>query len=329
VKVCVFGAGAIGGHVAGRLAKGGADVSLVARGAHLAAIQEEGLEIRNPDGGFVTHPRGSADPAVLGVQDAVIVTVKAPALPSVAASIAPLLGPDTAVAFVMNGIPWWYFDKHGGPLDGRRLPQVDPGDALRHAVGIERTIGGVVYSACTVVAPGVVNVASATNRVIIGEIDGSTSPRLTALRQALIAGGMDSPDTDDIRAEVWGKLMGNLGNGPLCLLTRRTVADSFTDPVVKAAAIRMTDEAAAIAAALGRPQKLDGRQRIERSGGMQHKPSILQDLELGRPMEVEALFRLPLELARMTGVATPTLDLAVALATQAARAAGLYAPPAD
>lgn len=329
MKVCVFGAGAIGGHVAGRLAKGGADVSLIARGAHLAAIQEEGLEIRNPDGGFVTHPRGSADPAVLGVQDAVIVTVKAPALPSVAASIAPLLGPDTAVAFVMNGIPWWYFDKHGGPLDGRRLPQVDPGDALRHAVGIERTIGGVVYSACTVVAPGVVNVASATNRVIIGEIDGSTSPRLTALRQALIAGGMDSPDTDDIRAEVWGKLMGNLGNGPLCLLTRCTVADSFTDPVVKAAAIRMTDEAAAIAAALGRPQKLDGRQRIERSGGMQHKPSILQDLELGRPMEVEALFRLPLELARMTGVATPTLDLAVALATQAARAAGLYAPPAD
>ncbi|WP_431280839.1 ketopantoate reductase family protein [Humitalea sp. 24SJ18S-53] len=327
MKICVFGAGAIGGHVAGRLAKGGADVSLVARGAHLAAIQGKGLEVRAPDGTFVTHPRASADPAALGVQDAVIVTVKAPSLPSVAAGIAPLLGPDTAVAFVMNGIPWWYFDKHGGPLDGRRLPQVDPGGALRDAVGIERTIGGVVYSACTVVEPGVVNVASTTNRVLIGEIDGSTSPRLSALRQALDAGGMASPDIDDIRTEVWAKLMGNLGGGPLCLLTRRTIADSYRDPVVREAAILMTDEAAAIATAFGRPQKLSGRQRIERSLTTQHKPSILQDLELGRPMEVEALFRLPLELARMAGVATPTLDLTVALATQAALAAGLYAPP--
>ncbi len=329
MKICVFGAGAIGGHIAGRLGRGGADVSLVARGANLAAIQERGLGVRTADGSFVTHPRGAEQASALGVQDAVIVTVKAPALPSVAAAIAPLLGPDTIVAFVMNGIPWWYFDKHGGALDGRRLTRIDPGNVLRDAVGIERTIGGVVYSACTVIAPGVVNVASPSNRVLLGEIDDAATPRLQALRQALIAGGMDSPDVTDIRAEVWGKLMGNLGNSPLCILSRRSVADSFQDPLIREAAIRMTDEAAAIATALGRPQPLDGRNRVERSLGMQHKPSILQDLELGRPMEVEALFRLPLDLARMAGVATPTLDLTVALATQAAQAAGLYTPPAD
>ncbi|PZW48443.1 2-dehydropantoate 2-reductase [Humitalea rosea] len=326
MKICVFGAGAIGGHVAGRLAKGGADVSLVLRGANLAAIRERGLEVRAGDGVHHSRPKASADPAELGVQDAVIVTVKAPALPSVAASIAPLIGPNTAVAFVMNGIPWWYFDKHGGPMDGKRLPQVDPGNALRDAVGVERTIGGVVYSACTVIEPGIVNVASPTNRVILGELDGSISPRAQAIAALLEAGGMGCPVSDDIRKEVWGKLMGNLSGGPLCLLSRRTIAETLSDPVVLAAAIRMTDEGGAIAAALGRDVGMGGADRVGRSLKTFHKPSILQDLELGRPMEVEALFRLPLELGRMAGVPTPTLDLAIALATHAAIAAGLYTP---
>jgi len=327
MKICVFGAGAIGGHVAGRLAKGGADVSLVLRGANLAAVHEKGLEVRAADGVHHSHPRASADPAELGVQDAVIVTVKAPALPSVAASIAPLLGPETAVAFVMNGIPWWYFDKHGGPMDGKRLPEVDPGDALRSAIGIERTIGGVVYSACTVIEPGVVNVASPTNRVILGEIDGRLSPRAERIAAVLEAGGMGCPVSTDIRKEVWAKLMGNLSGGPLCLLSRRNLAETLSDPVVLEAAIRMNDEGAAIAAALGREVGLSGADRIARSMGTRHKPSILQDLELGRPMEVASLFRLPLELARLVGVATPTLDLTIALATHAAIAAGLYARP--
>lgn len=324
MRICVFGAGAIGGHIAARLALGGAEVSLVARGAHLAAIQQRGLIVRAPDGEHTCRPKASADPRELGPQDAVIVTVKAPALPSVAAAIGPLLGPETSVAFVMNGLPWWYFDHHGGPLDGRRLPLLDPGDAIRRAVGVDRTIGGVVYSACTVVEPGVVVAEHNRNRVILGEPDGRISPRAEAIAALLAAGGMASPVVPDIRTEVWGKLMGNISNGPLCILSRLGVRDTYADPAVRAAAIRMMEEGQAIAAALGRPLSGSPADRVAITAGLAHKPSILQDLELGRPMEIDALFTVPLELARLVGVETPTLDVMIALATQAARAAGLY-----
>lgn len=323
MRLCIYGAGAIGGHLAGRFARGGAEVSLVARGAHLKAIQERGLTVEARDGTHHARPRASDRPADLGPQDAVIVTVKTPALPSVAAGIAPLLGPDTAVVFVMNGIPWWYFDHHGGPLDGTRLAEADPGDALRRAVGLDRTIGGVVYSATEVTAPGVIHVEHANIRLVLGEPDGRVSDRAKAIAALLEKGGMPAPVSPDIRTEVWAKLLGNLASGPLCLLARRGVRDTYAEPAIRAAARRSAEEGRAIAAALGRtlPDAL-----IERVANldMVHKPSILQDLERGRPMEIATLFDLPLRLARLAGVATPQLDLLVALVRHAARAAGLY-----
>ncbi|HEV7265118.1 MAG TPA: 2-dehydropantoate 2-reductase [Falsiroseomonas sp.] len=322
-KICVFGAGAIGGHIAARLARGGAEVSLVARGAHLAAIQANGLTVHAHDGTHHSRPHASDNPGKLGPQDAVIVTVKSPALPSVAAGIAPLLGADTPVAFVMNGIPWWYFDQHGGPHDGMRLPEADPGDALRDAVGIGRTIGGVVYSATEVVAPGVVKSENANIRVILGEIDGRISDRAQAIAAVLAAGGMPCPVSPDIRFEVWSKLLGNLGTGPLCVLSGMGVRDAFADPVIRAAARRCAGEGLAIARALGRELPDTAVDRVA-ANNMQHKPSVLQDLELGRPMEIDSLFALPLKLARLAGVETPQLDLLVALMKQVARGKGLY-----
>ena len=326
MRICVFGAGAIGGHLAARLARGGAEVSVVARGAQLAAIRARGLRVRAPDGELECRPAASDDPAALGPQDAVLVTTKAPALPGVAGAIAPLLGPDTAVAFVMNGIPWWYFDGAQGPLPGRRLPALDPDDAVRRAVGVGRTVGGVVYSACTVLEPGLVRVEHARNRVVLGEPDGRPSPRAEAIAAHLRAGGLDAPVVGDIRREVWAKLMGNLTSGPLAILTRRTMGETFADPAIRAAAERIGAEVVAVAAALGIALGVDPKEPVARSLSSRHKPSILQDLEAGKPMEVAALFDAPLAIARLAGVETPTLDLAVALARQAAEAAGLYAP---
>ena len=178
MKICIYGAGAIGGHLASRLYRAGADVSVIARGAHLAAIQANGLTVHAIDGEHHAPVRASHDPADLGRQDAVFVTVKAPALPAVAASISPLLSTDTSVAFVMNGIPWWYFDHLAGPHEGKSLPRIDPDDALRRALGQGRTIGGVVYSASAVTAPGVVEVEQPKSRIILGEPDGSMSDRV-------------------------------------------------------------------------------------------------------------------------------------------------------
>ncbi|WP_439597160.1 ketopantoate reductase family protein [Falsiroseomonas sp.] len=323
MRICVYGAGAIGGHIAGRLARGGAEVSLVARGAHLAAIQANGLTVQAHDGTHHSRPKASADPRELGPQDAVIVTVKAPALPDVAAGIAPLLGEKTAVAFVMNGIPWWYFLGHEGPHRDMRLPAVDPGGALEKAVGLARTIGGVVYSASEVVSPGVVHSEHGNIRVILGEPDGRISDRAKAISAVLEAGGMPSPVTPEIRMELWAKLLGNLGNGPICVLTRRGVRDSFADPLLRDAARRSAQEGQAIAAALGVTLPDSHVERVA-AANMAHKPSILQDLELGRPMEIESLFATPLHLARLTNTPTPQLDLLVAMVKQAARAAGLY-----
>ncbi|WP_270936034.1 ketopantoate reductase family protein [Falsiroseomonas oryzae] len=325
MRIAVYGAGAIGGHIAARLARGGAEVSLVVRGAHLAAIRANGLTVHAHDGTHHSRPRASDDPAELGPQDAVIVTVKSPALPSVAAGIAPLLRADTPVAFVMNGIPWWYFDRHGGPHDGRRLPEADPGEALRRAIGIDRTIGGVVYSATEVTAPGVVHSEHANNRVILGEPDGRVSDRARAIAAVLEAGGMPSPVSADIRSEIWCKLLGNLANGPLCVLAGMGVRDTLADPLLRDAARRSAEEGRAIALALGRDVSEAVVDRVA-GANMAHKPSMLQDLELRRPMEIDTLFALPLQLARLAGVPTPQLDLLVALVKQAARARGLYPP---
>lgn len=327
MKVCVFGAGAIGGHLAMRLAKGGAEVSVVARGAQLAAIRARGLTVRAYDGEHHARIAAADDPAELGPQDAVVVTTKAPALPQVARAIGPLLGPETAVVFAMNGIPWWYADGAGGVLEGRSMPELDPDGLLRETVGVARTVGGVVYSSCTVVEPGVVSVEGKGSRLILGEPDGRVTPRAEALARLFRAGGLsDVPVTTEIRKEIWAKLMGNISYGPLCILTRRNLRETYADPVVSAAAERMIREAQAIAAGLGITLDEDPVGKLSGVGRSAHKPSILQDLELGRQMEVEAILLAPLRLARMAGVETPTLDLVVALAKSVAEGAGLYAP---
>lgn len=326
MKVCIFGGGAIGGHLAARLHKGGAEVSIVARGPQLAAIQANGLVVHAHDGTHHIPARASADPAELGPQDAVLVTVKAPALPAVAAGIGPLLGPETSVAFVMNGIPWWYFLAGTVPFAGLRLPEVDPDGALERAIGIGRTIGGVVYSATEVIAPGVVKSEHGNIKLVLGEPDGTISPRVQALAKVIADGGMPAPVTGDIRLELWTKLVGNLSSGPLCVLSRHGVRDTYADPVLRSAARAMAVEGQAIAAALGiaLPQSA-----IERVGTntMMHKPSILQDLELGRPMEIDSIFGVPLRLAALTDTPAPLLAVLVALCKQTARASGLYPPP--
>ena len=323
MKVCVFGAGAIGGHLAARLAAGGGQVSVVARGAQLDAIRANGLRVETPTGTLTARVRAESDPAKVGPQDAILVTVKAPALPSVAAAIGPLLGPETSVVFVMNGIPWWYFDGETAGREGRRLPLIDPGDAVRRAVGSERTIGGVVYSACTVIAPGVVQVDTRRDRLIIGAPPGTPSPRAEAVAAVLQAGGLACEVTARIRDAIWTKLTLNIALGPLCVLTRSPPAAVLADPTLTAAVRNLVVEAVAIARGMGCPISVEADAIIEHSRQSQHKPSILQDLELGRPMEIDALYTTPLELAALAEVPAPTLTLLTALMRQAARAAGL------
>lgn len=325
MRICVYGAGAIGGHLAVRLLRGGADVSVLARGPHLAAIQHDGLTLHTREGLLRARLAASDEPNALGPQDAVIVTVKAPALPAVAAGIGPLLKPDTPVVFVMNGIPWFYFHHICGALEGRRLPKIDPHDALWHAVGPERAIAGVVYAASAVIAPGVIELENPNSRVVLGEPDGSETPRVQAIASLINGGGMTAVVSTAIRDEIWNKLIGNLGNGPLAVLTQVSIRALYQEPECVAAARRVMQEAAAVAAALGAHPDPNPEKRIAHGRSLDHKPSILQDLELGRPMEIDGIFDAPLELARMVGVPTPTLDLLVAMVKVRARAAGLYA----
>jgi 2-dehydropantoate 2-reductase len=324
MKICIYGAGAIGGHLAVRLHRAGAAVSVIARGAHLDAIRANGLSVHAIDGEHHASVLASGEPAELDTQDAVFVTVKAPALPTVAASIAPLLGPDTPVAFVMNGIPWWYFNHLRGPHQGKSLPRIDPNDALRRALGPNRAIGGVVYSASAVTAPGVIHVEQPKSRVILGEPDGTLSDRVLTLSKLITKGGISGEATPAIRTEIWNKLISNLAGGTLAVLTGSAPRGIYVEPAAENAALRMMNEATAIAQALGAEPTTNHAQRIGSQRSMDHKPSILQDLELGRPMEIDGMFDAPLALAHLSGVEVPTLELMVALCKLRARSAGLY-----
>jgi 2-dehydropantoate 2-reductase len=324
MKICVFGAGAIGGHLVARLAAGGAEVSVVARGAHLAAMQANGIRVRTPDRTLHHKVAASSDPAALGRQDAVLACVKAPALASVAAGIAPLLGPDTVVAFVLNGIPWWYFQSHGGALDDRRMPRLDPQDALRHAVGPRQVVGGVVYSSCTVIEPGVIEVENARSRLVLGAPDGAVTGGMEAIAAPLRAGGFQVDLTPRIRDAIWSKLLMNLCSGPFSVLGQAAPKDIHADPVLVHAVRAVIAEGQAVASALGCSPALDVERQIAAGRKMTHRPSILQDLDLGRPMEIDGIYDATLELARSSGVATPMLDMLVALMKVRAREAGLY-----
>jgi len=325
MRICIFGAGSVGGYLAGYLSRGGAEVSVVARGAHLAAIRADGLTVETPDDVLTVRIAASDTPADLGPQDIVLVTVKAPALPDVAATIAPLLGPDTAVAFIMNGIPWWYFHAHGGVLDGRQLPSLDPGGALWRAVNPNRAIGAIFWPACSVPSPGVVRLLTgAQEGTVFGEPSNAITPRLQALAAAFRAAGLAVRLSNDIRALIWRKLAFNLSAGPMCVLTETPVMDTHTEPALIDCSRQLLTEAIAIAVAMGITLDLNIPAIAEMNKTLAHRPSILQDQTAGRPMEIEALYGVPLEIARMTGVPTPTLDLLAALIKVKARARGLY-----
>lgn len=323
MKVCVYGAGAVGGHLAARLAKGGAQVSVIARGSQLAAIKGSGLKVQTTEGLLHVHPVATESPADLGPQDVVIVSVKAPALGQIALGLAPLLGEHTLVLFALNGIPWWYFHGAGGSLEGTQLPRLDPDAALWNTVRPDRAVGAVAYTACTVTAPGEITVQNPQNRLVIGRPDGASDERLESLASMLRDGGIDVEITPTIRNAVWAKLLMNLIGGSLGILTGSAMKDALCNEAIADFARGMAIEGAAIANALGCDpgDPFIGLPKLVVS---KHKQSILQDLELGRSMEVDGMLQTPLELARLAGVSTPKLDFVIGLAVQRARAAGLY-----
>jgi len=325
VKICIFGAGAIGGYMGARLAMAGADVSLVARGPHLAAMQARGLTLIEEDG----PPQGVAvtasdDPAALGHQDYVIVTLKAHSVPGVVDRMQPLIGPNTTIVSGVNGVPWWYFHKIGGDWEGTRLATVDPGDVQWNGFGPDRVLGCVVYPAAEVIEPGVIRHIEG-NRFSLGEPDGSKSARAVALSEALSAAGLKAPVRPRLRDEIWVKLWGNLSFNPISALTLATLDVLCTDPGTRAVARAMMLEAQQIAEALGVRFPIDVERRIDGGAAVgAHRTSMLQDLDQGRPMEIDALVGSVQELGRITGIPTPTIDTVLALVQLRGRIAGLY-----
>ncbi len=324
MNICIFGAGAIGGFLGAKLAQAGADVSLVARGPHLAAMQAEGLRLIEDGREAVVKVAASDSAADLGVQDYVIVTLKAHSVPAVVGAMQPLIGPDTTIVSAVNGVPWWYFHNIGGALEGTRLASVDPGDAQWNGFGPDRVLGCVVYPATEVVAPGVVRHIEG-NRFSLGEPDGSRSERAMALSKVLGAAGLKAPVRPRLRDEIWVKLWGNLSFNPISALTHATLDVLCTDPGTRAVARAMMIEAQAIGEALGVKFPIGVERRIDGGAAVgAHRTSMLQDLELGRPMEIDALVGSVQELGRITGIATPSIDMILALVQQRARVAGLY-----
>jgi 2-dehydropantoate 2-reductase len=322
MRICVFGAGAVGSHFAVRLALAGHDVSCVMRGPHLDAVKSNRLTLRVGNGEFKAKVRASGDPAALGRQDAVICTLKATSLPSLADGLQPLLGEDTAVVFAQNGIPWWYdiglSPRHPPVPD---LTFLDPGGRLRAAIAKALIVGGVVYSSNEVVAPGVVaNLSPERNRLLIGECDDRRSERVARLRAALNDAAIESADVAEIRETIWSKLLTNMSMSVLCLLTGQTARAVRDDPALAEIVPRLLDEANSVAQSC-----FPEVRRVTRSGpAPDHKPSILQDYELGRAMEIDVLVRAPAAFARAAGLSTPMLDMMAALAIRQARDKGLY-----
>ena len=324
MKFCVFGAGAVGGFVGGMVARGDAEVSLIARGEHLSALQASGLKVITPDEEFTVEVPATDTPAELGVQDVIFLSAKAHALTVAAEAMQPLIGPDTVIVSAQNGIPFWYFHAHGGNLDGHTLQTVDPGARIANAIGNERVIGCVITSSNTVEAPGVVR--NIGNRVFaLGEPDGSQSERLADIAALLAEAGLSAPTEGNIRSEVWVKMWGNVSFSPMAVLTMSKLGPLVEGEDLRALGVAIMEEVQAVSEALGVEftatitDRLEGTRRV--AG---HKTSILQDLEAGRPMEVDGITGAVVELGRLLRVETPMIDLIYALMRQRAREAGLY-----
>ena len=323
-SICIYGAGAIGGWIGARLAAKGAAVSLVARGATLTALQHQGLRLREGEGERTYSVRAVAEPAELGVQDLVVLAVKAPALAEVARHIGPLLGPDTVVLTAMNGVPWWFFQGFGGALAGTRLMTVDPTGAIAAALPAAQVIGAVVHASCALDAPGVVRHHFGRG-LILGEPSGAASPRVQALAALLSAAGFEASVSAQIQRDIWYKLWGNMTVNPISALTGATTDLILDDPLLRDFISGVMLEAREIGARLGIPisQQPEDRHAVTRKLGA-FKTSMLQDVEAGKPVELDALVGVVRELGQLTGVVTPLTDALLGLARVQARVRGLY-----
>ena len=315
MKICIVGAGAIGGLLGARLAVAGEEVTLIARGAHLDAIRGRGLEVAMNDGAVVRAADIAATDNIreCGRQDLVVLAVKAHQIAPIAGDLPALFGPGTVVLTTQNGLPWWYFQRHGGPLDGTVLDSLDPGGRIAAAIAPERIIGCIAYPAAEISAPGRIRHIEGT-RFPVGELDGSATDRVRALSETLQRAGFKSPVLDNIRSEIWLKAWGNLSFNPISALTHATLVDICRFPPSRDLAARMMTEAQEVAAKLGISFRVPLEKRIagaERVG--RHKTSMLQDAEAGKALETEALIGAVVELGRLTGTPTPTIDTVCAL----------------
>jgi 2-dehydropantoate 2-reductase len=305
MRFLIAGAGAIGAYIGARMAQAGFEVTLFARGPHLRAMQEHGVEVRSGEGDFVARPTVAGSLEEVGAVDVVFLGVKAHGLPQLAPQLRPVLGPDTTVVSTQNGIPWWYFQGFGGDWEGLCLDRVDPGGVISSAIEAQRVVGSIVYFSTEIPAPGVIQ-HIAGNRISLGEPDGTRSDRCRRIAEALIASGLRCPITTRIRHEIWVKVLGNASLNPVSALTRATLAQMVRDPGVSSVIRDIMQEVEAVSLKLGMDLPVSIEQRMagaEKVG--EHKTSMLQDLEAGRPMELEALVGAVVELGERVGLAMP------------------------
>lgn len=314
MKVAVLGAGAIGAYMGAALCRAGVEVHLVARGPHLAALRANGVQVISPRGDFVAHPHASDDPADIGPVDHVVLGLKANTYAAAGPLVAPLLHSDTSIIAAQNGIPWWYFHGLAGPYEGRRIESVDPEGATSKALPVERAIGCVVYAATEIESPGVVRHLEGT-RFSIGEPDGTASERCAEFAEAMVAGGLKCPVEPDLRNDIWIKLMGNIAFNPLSALTRATMAGICHHIGTRQVVEAMMEETREVAGRVGARPAISIERRIAGAAKTgEHRTSTLQDLERGRPMELDVLLSAVIELADITGATVPTLRVVAALA---------------
>ena len=307
MRIAVVGAGAIGAFVGACVARGGTETHLVARGEHLAAMRTRGVRVTGPEGDFRVDVHATDDPREIGTVDVIFLGLKAYSYAGAGRLLKPLMGPQTGVIAAQNGIPWWYFHGHGGPLDGRRLESVDPGGAVSATIPAERAIGCVVYPATELAAPGVVRHIEG-NRISIGEPDRTDSERCRRVCEAMTAGGLKCRVSKDLRGEIWVKLLGNATFNPLSALTGATMAELCAFAPTRELLAEMMGEVAAVAEAVGYPPRISIERRLEGAESVgEHKTSMLQDLEAGKRLELDVLVGAVLEIGAMVGVDLPRL----------------------
>ncbi len=324
MRIGIFGAGAIGGYLAAKLAQAGADVTVLARGPHLAAMQAHGIRLLSGGTETTAHPRCVADAGEAGIQDFVVVTLKAHSLPAAAPQIARMMGPDSALVTGINGVPYWYFYGVDGTLRDRPVESVDPGGGLWQTLPPSQAIGCVVYPAAEVIEPGVIE-HTYGDRFTLGEPDGTRSTRIEAFSRALINAGLKAPIRPRIRDEIWVKLWGNMAFNPISALTGATLARIASEPGLHHLTRTLMLEGQAVAEALGIGFSIAVDKRIAGAAEVgEHKTSMLQDLERGRPMEIDALLGAVVELGTLVEIPMPAASAVLALVRERARQAGCY-----